>query len=90
MASPICLNYICNVTHVAYEVNLLKLILLLFFDDVYKLDYAKSCNNEVMICLNQGHNVFGCNDAQKASELGNCEILGAAKSTAVSLAFSNF
>ena len=90
MQSPIRLHYIRNVTHVAYEVNLLKLILLLFFDDTYKLDYAKSCNNEAMICLNQGHNVFGCNDAQKASELGYCEILGAAKSTAVSLAFSNF
>jgi hypothetical protein len=90
MASPICLNYICNVTHVAYEVNLLKLNLLLFFNDVYTLDYAKALNNKVMICLNQGHNVFGCNDAQKVCELVHCEILGAAKSTAVSLAFSNF
>jgi len=80
----------CNVTHVTYEVNLLKLNLLLFFDDVYKLDYAKICNNRAMICQNQGHNILGCNDAQKACELGSCEILGAAKSTAVSLAFSNF
>jgi Fe2+ or Zn2+ uptake regulation protein len=64
--------------------------LLLFFDDADKLDYAKARNNRAMICLNQGHNVFGCNDVQKASELENCEILGAAKSTAVSFAFSNF
>ena len=43
-----------------------------------KSDYADAYNNRARVYLIQGDNISGCRDAQKACELGNCKLLGAA------------
>jgi lipoprotein NlpI len=51
------------------------------FNKVIRLkpDYADAYNNRALVYLNQGDNISGCRDAQKACELGNCKLLEAAK-----------
>jgi protein O-mannosyl-transferase len=44
-----------------------------------KENYADAYNNRGAVYLEQGDNTLGCSDAQKACELGNCEILKVAK-----------
>jgi hypothetical protein len=44
-----------------------------------KPDYAKAYNNRGFAYLLQGNVIPGCQDAQKACELGNCKTLEAAK-----------
>jgi tetratricopeptide (TPR) repeat protein len=45
-----------------------------------KPDYLKAYYNRALAYLNQGDNISGCRDAQKACILGNCKILEKAKS----------
>ena len=40
-----------------------------------KPDYAEAYNNRGMAYLEQGNEELGCNDAQKACELGQCKLL---------------
>jgi tetratricopeptide (TPR) repeat protein len=42
-------------------------------------DYANAYFNRGIIYINQGNKNLGCRDAQKACDLGNCELLEAAK-----------
>jgi tetratricopeptide (TPR) repeat protein len=51
------------------------------FDEAIRLkpNYADAYNNRGGIYLNQGYGKLGCSDAQKACELGNCEVLETAK-----------
>jgi Tfp pilus assembly protein PilF len=44
-----------------------------------KQDYADAYDNRANVYLNQGNNKLGCDDAQKACALGNCQILEADK-----------
>ena len=46
---------------------------------IYKPDYADAYNNRAFIYLNLRNVKLGCNDAQKACELGECNLLKAAK-----------
>lgn len=39
----------------------------------------RTYSSQAMVCLNQGNDIFGCNDAQKACELANYEIVEAVK-----------
>ncbi|MGD0279937.1 MAG: tetratricopeptide repeat protein [Smithella sp.] len=41
-------------------------------------DYADAYYNRAFVYLNQGNNIYGCRDAKKACELGNCATLKAA------------
>jgi hypothetical protein len=41
-------------------------------------DYADAWHNRALIYFIQGDNIFGCRDAKKACELGNCSKLQAA------------
>ena len=44
-----------------------------------KPDYADAYSNRGGIYLNQGYKDLGCHDAQKACQLGNCEVLESAQ-----------
>jgi len=44
-----------------------------------KQDYADAYNNRAIVYFNQGNNMPGCGDAQKACALGNCGALYAVK-----------
>ncbi len=46
---------------------------------IYKPDYVDAYNNRAFIYLNLRNIKLGCNDAQKACELGECNLLKAAK-----------
>jgi tetratricopeptide (TPR) repeat protein len=43
-----------------------------------KPDYVQAYINRALVYLNQGDNISGCRNAQKACELGNCKLLEAA------------
>lgn len=45
-----------------------------------KPDFADVYNNRAFVYLNQGENISGCQDAQKACALGNCKTLQTASS----------
>jgi len=44
-----------------------------------KPDYTEAYSNRSCIYLNHGDNMSGCRDAQKACELGNCQVLETAE-----------
>lgn len=46
---------------------------------IYKPDYSDAYNNRAFVHLNLGNIKFGCIDAQKSCELGDCKLLEAAK-----------
>jgi hypothetical protein len=63
---------------------LYKILMFLSFEDYgraieIKPGHAEAYNNRSVVYLNQGDNISGCRDAQKACELGNCKLLAAAK-----------
>jgi Tfp pilus assembly protein PilF len=51
------------------------------FDRAIKINpgYPEAYNNRSVVYLNQGDNISGCRDAQKACELGNCKLFETAK-----------